>query len=98
MDEVLSINPYANGFVFQYFKVHQKVWLTYSGGVDVDLVNCYNLKRPYSVNFPTEMSVTLTFLLVWIYSFFLMLVFVLQWLSPYGKILIVLLSQFPLTF
>ena len=48
MDEVHSINPSVTVFVFQYFKVHQKDWLTYSGGVDVDLVNCYNLKWPYS--------------------------------------------------
>ena len=37
-------------------------------------------------------------LLFWIYLFLLMLVFVLQWLSLHWKILIMLLSQFPLTF
>ena len=37
-------------------------------------------------------------LLFWIYLFFLMLVFVLQWLSLPWEILIMLWSQFPLTF
>ena len=34
IDEVLSINPSANVFVFGDFNVHQKDWLTYSGGID----------------------------------------------------------------
>ena len=33
-DEVLSINPSANVFVFGDFGVHRKDWLTYSGGTD----------------------------------------------------------------
>ena len=37
-------------------------------------------------------------LLFWIYLIFLMLVFVLQWISLHLEILITLLSQFPLTF
>ena len=41
---------------------------------------------------------TLTVLLSWIYFFLLMLVFVLQWFSLHWEILIMLLSQFPLTF
>ena len=32
IDEVLSINPSANVFVFGDFNVHRKDWLTYSGG------------------------------------------------------------------
>ena len=32
--EVLSINPTANVFVFGDFNVHDKNWLTYSGGTD----------------------------------------------------------------
>ena len=40
----------------------------------------------------------LTVLLFWIYLFLLMLVFALQWLSLHCKILIIFLSQFPLTF
>ena len=34
IDEVLSINPNANVFVFWDFNVHHKDWLTYSGGTD----------------------------------------------------------------
>ena len=30
--ELLSINRFANVFVFGDFNVHHKVWLTYSGG------------------------------------------------------------------
>ena len=42
-------------------------------------------------------TVTLTVLLFWIYLFLLTLVFLLQWLSFQWGILIILLSQFPLT-
>ena len=34
VDEVLSINPSANVFVFGDFPIHHKEWLTYSGGTD----------------------------------------------------------------
>ena len=34
IDEVLSINPSANIFVFEDFNAHHKDWLTYSGGTD----------------------------------------------------------------
>ena len=34
IDEVLSINPSVNVFVFGDFNVHHKDWLTYSGGTD----------------------------------------------------------------
>ena len=43
-------------------------------------------------------TVVLIVLLFWIYLFLLTLVFVLQWLSLHWEILIMLLSQFPLTF
>ena len=42
IDEVLSINPSANVFVFGDFKVHHKDWLTYSGGTDRPGELCYN--------------------------------------------------------
>ena len=42
IDEVLSISPSANVFVFGDFNVHHKDWLTYSGGTD------RSGKRPYS--------------------------------------------------
>ena len=34
IDEVLSINPSANVFVFGDFNAHHKDWLTYSAGTD----------------------------------------------------------------
>ena len=34
INEVLSIKPFANDFVFGDFNIHHKVWLTYSGGTD----------------------------------------------------------------
>ena len=34
IDEVLSINPFANVFVFGDFNIHHKYWLTYSRGTD----------------------------------------------------------------
>ena len=42
IDEVLSINPSANVFVFGDFNVHHKDWLTYSGGIDQPGALCYN--------------------------------------------------------
>ena len=46
----------------------------------------------------TSQTVVLIVLLFWIYFFLLTLVFVIQWLSFHCEILIMLLSQFPLTF
>ena len=57
-DEVLSINPSANVFVFGDFKVHHKDWLTYSGGTDRPGELCYNFSisndLTQMVNFPTR--------------------------------------------
>ena len=54
IDEVLSINPFANVFVFRGFNVHHKDWLTNSGGTG-EL--CYNFSisndLTQMVNFPT---------------------------------------------
>ena len=58
MDEVLSINPSANVFVFGDFNVHHKDWLTYSGGTDRPGELCYNFSISNNltqiVNFPTR--------------------------------------------
>ena len=83
VDELLSINPSANVFVFGDFNAHHKDWLTYSGGTDRSGELCYNFSIwngfTQKVNFPTQIRVTvvLTILLFWIYFFFLRL-FVLQ--------------------
>ena len=34
MDEIFSITPSANVFVFGDFNIHHKSWLTYSSGTD----------------------------------------------------------------
>ena len=58
IDEVLSINPSANVFVFGDFNVHHKDWLTYSGGTDRLGELCYNFSISNDlaqiVNFPTR--------------------------------------------
>ena len=55
IDEVLSINPSANVFVFGDFNIHHKNWLTYSGGTDRPGELCYNFSNDLTqmVNFPT---------------------------------------------
>ena len=57
IDEVLSINPSANVFVFGDFNVHHKDWLTYSGGTDRPSELCYHFSISNDltqiVNFPT---------------------------------------------
>ena len=57
IDEVLSMNPSANVFVFGNFNVHHKNWLTYSGGNDRPGELCYNFSISNDltqiVNFPT---------------------------------------------
>ena len=42
IDEVLSINPSADVFVFGDFNVYHEDWLTYSGGTDRPGELCYN--------------------------------------------------------
>ena len=58
IDEVLSINPSANVFVFGDFNVHHKDWLTYSGGTDRAGELCYNFSilndLTQMVNFSTR--------------------------------------------
>ena len=48
IDEVFSINPSTNDFVFGDLDVHHNDWLTYSAGTDRPGKLCYNLKWPYS--------------------------------------------------
>ena len=56
IDEVLSINPSANFFVFGDFNVHHKDLLAYSGGTDQAGEVCYNFSVSNDlfqmVNFP----------------------------------------------
>ena len=58
IDEVLSINPSGNVFVFGDFNVYHKDWLTYSGGTNQPCELCYNFSisndLTQMVNFPTR--------------------------------------------
>ena len=59
IDEVLSINPSANVFLFGDFNIHHKNWLTYSaGGTDQPGELYYNFSITNDlnqiVNFPTR--------------------------------------------
>ena len=101
IDEVLLINPSANVFVFQDFNVHHKDCLTYSSGTDQPDELCYNFQMTllrWLTFLLGSQSVIRIILHFWIYFVLLTLVFVLQWLSLHWEILIMLLSQFPLTF
>ena len=103
VDEVLSINPSAIVFVFGDFNVHHKDW-PHILEKPIDLVNSViiflspmTLLRWLTFLLGSQ-TVILIVLLFWISFFLLMLVFVLQWLSFHWEILIMLLSQFLLTF
>ena len=102
VDEVLSINPSANVFVFGDFNLHHKDWLIYSGGTDRPGERCYDFAisndLTQMVNFPTRIPECDSHSPALFDLFVLTLVFVLQWLSLHWEILIMLLSQFPLTF
>ena len=56
IDEVLSINPSANVFVFGDFNIYHKDWFTYSGWTDRPDELCYNFSNSNDltqiVNFP----------------------------------------------
>ena len=58
IDEILSINPSANVFVFGDFNIHHKDWLTYSGETDGPGELCYNFSitndLTQMVNSPTR--------------------------------------------
>ena len=99
----ISLLPSANVFVFGDFNVHPKDWLA----ILVELINLVNsviilLSQMTLLRWLTflhgSQTVILIALLFWTYFFFLMLVFVLQWLSLHWEILIRFLSQFLSTF
>ena len=103
VDEVLSMIPSANLFVFGDFNVHHKDWLTYADGTGRSDEFCYNFSISNNftqmINFPTGIPGCDSHSpALWIYFNLLMPVFVLQWLSVHCEILIMLLSRFPLTF
>ena len=58
IDEVFSINPSANVFVFGDFSIHHEDWLTYSNGTNTSGELCYNFSVSTNltqmVSFPTH--------------------------------------------
>ena len=103
VDEVLLINPSANIFVFGELTSIIRTGLP----ILVELIDLVNsaiilLSQTTLLRYLTFLlgcqTVILTVLLFWIYFFFLELVFALQCLSLHWEILIMLLSQFPVTF
>ena len=103
INEVLLINPSANVFVFGNLTSIIRT----GSHIVVELIDLVNsviifLSQMTLLRWLTfllgSLTVILTVLLFWIYLFLLTLVFVLQWLSLHWEILIMLLSQFPLTF
>ena len=58
IDEVLTISPYIDVFVFGDFNFHNKDWVTVSGGTDKPGELCYNFcisnDLTQMVNFPTQ--------------------------------------------
>ena len=83
IDEVFPINPSGNAFVFGDFNAHHKDWLTYPGATDrpvnyvIIFLSQMTLRRWLTFLFESQ-TVILTLLLFWIYSFLLLLLFVLQ--------------------
>ena len=100
---IFSINPSANVFVFGDLNVHHKDWLTCSHGPGRPDELCYNFSLSNDltqmVNFPTLISDSDSHSPALLDLFLSSdLGFVLQWLSLHLEILIMLSSQFPLTF
>ena len=103
IDDVVSINPSANVFVLGDFNVHHKDCLTHSSGTDRPGELCYNFSisndLTQMVNFPTRIpdcdSYSPALLDLFLYSdaSICSTMAFLHW-----EILIMLLSQFPLTF
>ena len=88
-------------FVFGDLNIHHKDWLTYSGGTDRPGELCFNFSVSNDltqiVNFPTRIPDCDSHSPALFDLFLLTVVFVLQWLSLLWQILLMLLSQFPLT-
>ena len=97
------MNPSANVFFFGDFNVHHKNWLTYSGEISrlvnsvIIFLSQLTLLRWLTFLLGSQ-TVILTVVISRINLFLLALVFILQSLSLHLEILIVLLSQFLLTF
>ena len=99
IDEVLSINPSANVFVFGDFNVHHKDWLTYSGGTDRSGELCYNFSISSDLlRWITFLLRSLTVILLGLFISSDTSICSRRTFRPLGNSLIMLLSHFPLTF
>ena len=89
-------------FLYLETLTSHKDWLTYSGGTDQPGELCYNFSITNDliqmVNFPTQIPDCDFHNPALLDLFLLTLVFVLQWLSLHCEILIMFLSELPLTF
>ena len=90
IDDILSINPSVNVFVFVDFNVHHKDWLNYSGGTN----------QPGKIIFISQMTLLrwLTFLLRSQTVILIVPLLDCQNIFYNDFLSIMLLSQFPLTF
>ena len=100
IDEIVWINPSANGFVLEEFSMHFKGWLTYSSWTDRLQKLCYDFSISNDLTFlHRSLTVTLTVLLFWICFFLLMLVCSTMTLSPVGNfdhVAVLVFIDFPL--
>ena len=101
IDEVISINPSANVFVFGVFNAHHKDWLTYYDGTDRPGELCYSFSISNDltqiVNVPTQIPDSdchSTSLL----HFFLSSDASICYPMASHCLILIMLSQFPLTF
>ena len=71
IDEILSINPSANAFVFGNFNSHHKDWLSYSGGLPNSVIMFISqiILLRWLTFLLGSLTLTLTVLLFWIYLF-----------------------------
>ena len=108
INEVLSINTSANVFVFGDFNIHHKDWLTYSSGMErpgensviISLVNSViSNDLTQIINFPTWISDCDSHSPALLDLFISSDASVCSTIASFHwEILILLLSQFPLTF
>ena len=102
IDEVLLINPSANVFVFGDFNVHHKDWLTYSCGTDRPGELCYNFyisnDLTRMVNFPTRIPDCDSHSSTLLESFLSSDASICFIMASLRWEILIMLSQFPLTF
>ena len=98
IDDVLSVKPSANEFVFGDIIVHYKDLLTFSGGTvrNGELCSNFSISNDFTqmIDFPTQIPDCDSHSPALLGLFLLMLVFVLQWVSFHWKILIMFFVSF----